>query len=368
MAAPGRIGIGHGSVSWRTRRVCSSRNSRSAVRMAGRWAETMAAASRAALVAPASPMASVPTGTPPGIWTIDSSESRPLSAWRLDGHAEHGQDRVGGHHARQVRGPARSRDDHLEPAPLGPARVLRHPRGRAVRRHDGALVGHAEARQHLVGVAHRLPVRLAPHDDGDQRRLAHGAPTVSPAPIVSQEHLWPSPSARRVPRCTRERSIRCVTGSRCVTSRRDASLKPCGRAGGGETAPVESGVPCAGCFSSSPSSAAAAPRRRGPSIRSWDGRPDRCRRSLRRPPPRRVRSGSPTVPCRPRSLPWVSRIPGHWEQPYGPGQYYVPPLTVCDQATGICSVLPGGVQGPVEQRPLPQDPAVLRGGTTVVTP
>ena len=49
--------------------------------MAGRWAETMAAARRAALVAPAAPMAKVPTGTPPGIWTIESSESRPLSAW-----------------------------------------------------------------------------------------------------------------------------------------------------------------------------------------------------------------------------------------------------------------------------------------------
>jgi hypothetical protein len=42
-------------------------------------------ASRAALAAPALPMASVPTGTPEGIWTIDSSESRPLSAWLWTG-------------------------------------------------------------------------------------------------------------------------------------------------------------------------------------------------------------------------------------------------------------------------------------------
>jgi hypothetical protein len=33
-------------------------------------------------------------------------------------------------------------------------------------------------------VAHRLPVRLAPHDDGDQRRLAHGAPIVSQDPAT----------------------------------------------------------------------------------------------------------------------------------------------------------------------------------------
>jgi hypothetical protein len=39
----------------------------------------MATASRPALVAPALPMASVPTGTPPGIWTIESSESTPFS-------------------------------------------------------------------------------------------------------------------------------------------------------------------------------------------------------------------------------------------------------------------------------------------------
>jgi hypothetical protein len=92
----------------------------------------------------------------------------------------------------------------------------------------------------------------------------------------------------------------------------------------------------------------------------------------------------PTLPAPPAASPgpvWVPDrivpaplapqgvwIPGHWEQPYGPGRYYVPPLSVCDRATGICSTLPGGVQGPVEQRPLPLDPAVTRGGTTVIAP
>ncbi len=37
------------------------------------------------MAAPALPMASVPTGTPPGIWTIDSSESTPWSAWLSTG-------------------------------------------------------------------------------------------------------------------------------------------------------------------------------------------------------------------------------------------------------------------------------------------
>jgi hypothetical protein len=89
------------------------------------------------------------------------------------------------------------------------------------------------------------------------------------------------------------------------------------------------------------------------------------------PPPPAASPGPVWVPDRIAPAPLAPlgvRIPGHWEQPFGPGQYYVPPLNVCDQATGICAVVPGGVQGPVEQRPLPQDPAVTRGGTTVTSP
>jgi hypothetical protein len=89
------------------------------------------------------------------------------------------------------------------------------------------------------------------------------------------------------------------------------------------------------------------------------------------PPPPTASPGPVWVPDRivPSPLaPLGVRIPGHWEQPYGAGQYFVPPLSVCDQATGICSTLPGGVQGPVDQRPLPPDPAVIRGGSAVTTP
>ena len=38
-------------------------------------------ASSAAFFAPAFPMASVPTGTPAGICTVESNESIPLSDW-----------------------------------------------------------------------------------------------------------------------------------------------------------------------------------------------------------------------------------------------------------------------------------------------
>ena len=40
----------------------------------------MEAANSAALIAPGLPMASVPTGTPPGIWTMDSRLSMPFNA------------------------------------------------------------------------------------------------------------------------------------------------------------------------------------------------------------------------------------------------------------------------------------------------
>ena len=86
---------------------------------AGRVLARMATASSAALVAPALPMASVPTGTPAGICTMESSESTPLQRAALDGHAEHRHGRLRRDHAGQVRRAARARDDDFEPARLG---------------------------------------------------------------------------------------------------------------------------------------------------------------------------------------------------------------------------------------------------------
>jgi len=109
-----------------------------------------------------------------------------------------------------------------------------------------------------------------------------------------------------------------------------------------------------------------------PSSRAIDQVRERATRPGSTLPPAPAASPGPVwVPDRivPSPLaPLGVRIPGHWEQPYGPGRYFVPPLTVCDQATGICSVLPGGVQGPIEQRPLPVDPAVIRGGSGLTSP
>src|SRR5262245_14295721 len=102
-----------------------------------------------------------------------------------------------------------------------------------------------------------------------------------------------------------------------------------------------------------------------PSSRAIDQAVGRATRPLATLPPPPAASPPPIwVPDRLVQSPLAPlgvQVPGHWEQPYGPGRYFVPPLNVCDRATGICSVVPGGVQGPVEQRPVPPDPAVIRG-------
>src|SRR5690606_33022036 len=68
-----------GSGCARTLAVCCARQSSRALRTSGYLPARMAAASSAALTAPAVPMAMVPTGTPAGICTMDSRESMPLS-------------------------------------------------------------------------------------------------------------------------------------------------------------------------------------------------------------------------------------------------------------------------------------------------
>ena len=109
-----------------------------------------------------------------------------------------------------------------------------------------------------------------------------------------------------------------------------------------------------------------------PTSRAIDGINARSTRPLPALPPPRAASPSPVwVPDRVVPSPLAPSgvlVPGHWEQPYGPGRYLVPPLVVCDQASGVCGTVPGGVHGPVEQRPPPTDPALQRGGSTVVAP
>ena len=70
----------------------------------------------------------------------------------------------------KVRGPARAGDDHFEAAGDRVRRVRRGIGWRAVRRHDACLMRDAEAGQDLGSLTHRVPVGLASHDDGNERR------------------------------------------------------------------------------------------------------------------------------------------------------------------------------------------------------
>ena len=57
--------------------------------------------------------------------------------------------------------------------------------GRAMRRKHAAFVRHAELREHLVGLAHGFPVRLAAHDDRYQR-VAVPPCVIAPVPACSR--------------------------------------------------------------------------------------------------------------------------------------------------------------------------------------
>src|SRR6202035_643877 len=63
-----------------TASVCALRQAASLAESAGSFSASTLAASKAALMAPGLPIASVPTGTPAGIWTMEYSESTPDSA------------------------------------------------------------------------------------------------------------------------------------------------------------------------------------------------------------------------------------------------------------------------------------------------
>ena len=140
-----------------------------------------AAARSAALTAPARPIASVPTGMPAGIWTIERRLSWPDRAFDLDRDAEDRQGRQRGGHARQVGGPAGPGDDDLEALGLGALRKCEKPFGRPVRRDDAGLETDAQALERLGGMAHRCPVGLAAHDDGD------GVPRHDAAPLAASK-------------------------------------------------------------------------------------------------------------------------------------------------------------------------------------
>ena len=103
---------------------------------------------------------------------LDDRQQRvqPLQRPALHRHSQDRQRGLGGNHAGQVRRAARPGDDHAQSAFFGRAGVLAHPFRRAMRGDDAALVRDLELFEHLRRMTHRVPIRLAAHDDSDQRR------------------------------------------------------------------------------------------------------------------------------------------------------------------------------------------------------
>ena len=135
---------------------------------------------------PALPIASVATGTPPGIWTIDSSESSPCSAALCTGTPSTGSTVCAATMPGRCAAPPAPAMITSMPRASAPRRELRHPDRRAMRRHDVPLVGHVEALEHLDGVLHRLPVGRRAHDDGDEWSGGIGHRESSDAPFGSR--------------------------------------------------------------------------------------------------------------------------------------------------------------------------------------
>ena len=154
------------------RRRCARRATRAAARAPpGAAAATMAAASSAALAAPGSPMASVPTGTPFGICTMESSASTPLSAVAGIGTPSTGTSRLGGDHAGQVRRAARRGDDDLEPARLRPCAAYSNIQsGVRCAETTRTSCGISSSASSSTARGHDPQVAAAPHDHADPRR------------------------------------------------------------------------------------------------------------------------------------------------------------------------------------------------------
>ncbi len=110
----------------------------------------------------------------------------PLQRLAFDRNAEHGQRGVRRRHAGQMRRPARARDDHFDAPAFRAGRKLRHQFRRAMSGHHAAFVRHPELGEHLARRAHRLPIRLAAHDDG------HQAGVRGQWPCASVNPCWPS--------------------------------------------------------------------------------------------------------------------------------------------------------------------------------
>ena len=125
------------------------------------------------MTAPARPIASVPTGTPAGICTIESSESIPFSVFDSTGTPSTGSAVFAAAIPGRCAAPPAPAISTCSPRASADAGVLEEEVGRAVGRDDALLERDAERVERLGGVPHRLPVGAGAHDQADERRLGH---------------------------------------------------------------------------------------------------------------------------------------------------------------------------------------------------
>ena len=169
--------------------ACAARKSTSFWRRSASPSARISTASRAALVAPALPMARVATGN--SARHLGHGQQRVQAVQRpgLHRHAQHREQCVCRHHPSQVRRAAGGGDQYAHSARLGRARPIRRLVRRAVRGEHPNLVGHAEVTQGGGGPLHHVPIGGAAHHDANARslvgirhgRLTRPGPANSPA-------------------------------------------------------------------------------------------------------------------------------------------------------------------------------------------
>ena len=145
------------------------RNSSSRLASAGSLSREDGDGEEPAFLAPASPIAKVATGMPPGIWTIDRSESRPFRCLEGTGTPSTGSGVFAASMPGRCAAPPAPAMMHCRPRPRGLLGVLIEEIRRAMGGDHPRLVRDAECRQLPGGVLHHLPVRVTAHHDADQR-------------------------------------------------------------------------------------------------------------------------------------------------------------------------------------------------------
>ena len=172
---------------------CAFRHASTACATAGSDRPTIEPANNPALIAPARPTASVPTGIPPGIWTIESELSQPERALLFNRNPQNRKRRFRGDHARQMGGSASARDDYLQTTIPRRSRILDHAIRGPVRRDNAAFVRDAKCVQGFGDVLHGGPIRLTSHDHPDLRGrgccIGHAASTLLKDPRLAADLL-----------------------------------------------------------------------------------------------------------------------------------------------------------------------------------